>query len=103
MAEVISEISSKRLGATTVVDENSIKGIITDGDLRRLLQKGGDLTGVTAADIMSANPKTVEGDMMAVDALNMMKRNNITQLVVASGNEYLGMIHLHDLLNEGII
>lgn len=103
MAEVINEISSKRLGATTVVEAGSIVGIITDGDLRRLLEKGINTNEVTAADMMSADPKSVPGDMMAVDALNMMKKNNITQLVVASDKEYLGMIHLHDLLSEGII
>ncbi len=100
---VILEISSKRLGATAVVDNDKLKGIITDGDLRRMMEKEFAFNSVTAADIMTRNPKTISPDTMAVDALQLMKLNNITQLVVAEGEKYYGFIHLHDLLKEGII
>ena len=100
---VILEISSKRLGATAVVENDELRGIITDGDLRRMMEKNIPMNSVTAEDIMTRNPKTISGDTMAVDALYMMKNNNITQLVVAEGNRYVGFIHLHDLLKEGII
>jgi len=100
---VIHEISSKRLGATAVIKNELLKGIITDGDLRRMMEQGGDYSSKTASDIMTMNPKSVTPDMMAVDAFNLMKSNNITQLVVVEEESYLGFIHLHDLLNEGII
>lgn len=103
LTQVIMEISSKRLGSTAVVDKGVLKGIITDGDLRRMLMKGVDYQKVNASEIMSANPKTIPPDMMAVDALKMMKDNNITQLLVADGTQYLGVVHLHDLLKEGIL
>ena len=100
---VILEISSKRLGATAVVENDVLKGIITDGDLRRMMEKNIPMNSVTAEDIMTISPKTISGDTMAVDALQLMKANNITQLVVTDGNRYVGFIHLHDLLREGII
>lgn len=100
--DVILEISSKRLGATAVVDKGKLCGIITDGDLRRMMEKPGLNEKTPAKDIMSKNPKTVAADMLASDALELMKKNNITQLVVAAGKKYLGFIHLHDLLREGI-
>lgn len=102
--DVIIEITKKRLGAAVVTNEkNMIIGIITDGDIRRMLEK--DLYGnnLQAKDIMSPSPKTVEPDAMAVEALNVMRTNNITQLVVADENGYQGIVHLHDLLKEGLI
>lgn len=103
MSNVIMEISSKRLGVTAVVENEKLLGIITDGDLRRMFGKSTDLQAVKAADMMSVNPKTAQPDMMAVDALQIMKQFNITSLVVVEGDKYQGFIHLHDLLREGII
>ena len=100
---VIMEISSKRLGATAVLDGNKLTGIITDGDLRRMLEKNSDFDHLAAKDIMSENPKIIEPDMLVVDALSIMRKNNITQLLVVRKRKYLGMIHLHDILKEGII
>ncbi len=101
--DVILEISSKRLGATAVTEKGLLRGIITDGDLRRMLQKQERMEGLKAVNIMSHNPKTISGDMLAVDALQLMRNNNITQLVVMENNMFAGMIHLHDILQEGII
>ncbi len=104
LQDVIIEISSKRLGCTAVVDANQkLTGIITDGDLRRMLQKGLHLEGITAADIMSPNPKIIERDEFAVKALHQMQESNITQLVVVSNGHVEGFVHLHDLLKEGIV
>jgi arabinose-5-phosphate isomerase len=104
LKKVIVEISQKRLGVTAVVDEQGrLAGVITDGDLRRMLDKGGNLDEITARDIMSANPKTVAVDALAVDALDRMRKNNITQLIVTEGDSYAGVIHLHDLIREGLI
>jgi arabinose-5-phosphate isomerase len=113
LKEVIVEISSKRLGATAVVDNNDILlGIITDGDLRRMLEKNISLDGVTAADIMTLTPKSIGADELAVDALDLMRKRSITQLVVVENarpddpvgrGRYLGFIHLHDLIREGLI
>ena len=104
LKEVIVEISSKRLGATAVVDNKDILlGIITDGDLRRMLEKNISLDGVTAADIMTATPKSIGADELAVDALDLMRKRSITQLVVVENGKYLGFIHLHDLIREGLI
>ena len=104
LKEVIVEISSKRLGATAVVDKNDILlGIITDGDLRRMLEKNISLDGVTAADIMTVTPKSIGADELAVDALDLMRKRSITQLVVVENGKYLGFIHLHDLIREGLI
>ena len=104
LKEVIVEISSKRLGATAVVDgDNNLLGIITDGDLRRMLEKNISLNGVTAADIMTVTPKSIGADELAVDALDLMRKRSITQLVVVEKGKYLGFIHLHDLIREGLI
>ncbi len=103
LSAVLMEISSKRLGATAVIDNNKLIGIITDGDLRRMIEKGANLMEVKALDIMSKNPKTIPPSMMAVEALQLMKSNNITQLIIAEEGSYLGFVHLHDLLKEGII
>ena len=100
---VIMEISSKRLGATAVLKQQKLIGIITDGDLRRMLEKSIRMEEVTAEGIMSKNPKTIEPDMLVIDALQLMRNNNITQLIVQQDDNYLGIIHLHDILKEGII
>jgi arabinose-5-phosphate isomerase len=104
LKDVIIEISSKRLGCTAVIDDKSnLLGIITDGDLRRMLQKNANLNGIIATDIMTRTPKKIEKDEFAVAALHMMQENNITQLVVMDGSQIAGFIHLHDLLKEGIV
>ena len=101
--KVILEISSKRLGATAVLDHETLKGIVTDGDLRRMLEKTTDFQNFTAKEIMSPDPKTIEPDTLVVNALSVMRKNNITQLLVVEKNKYLGVLHLHDILKEGII
>jgi arabinose-5-phosphate isomerase len=104
LKEVIIEITNKRLGITAVVDEDQfILGVITDGDLRRMLEKNILLENITAKDIMTANPKTTLTTELAVDALDMMRKNNITQLLVVENGKYAGVIHLHDIVREGII
>ncbi len=102
--ETIIVISSKRLGITAVLDDSDrLQGVITDGDLRRMLQSEKDLSHLTAGDIMSSDPETIEADEYAVHALKIMRNKNITQLVVTDDGEYSGIIHLHDLLKEGIV
>ena len=103
LTEVILEISSKRLGVTAVVENETLLGVVTDGDLRRMLEKNQDLTALTAKDIMSNSPKSITPDTLAIEALHIMENSSITQLLVAENNTYLGVIHLHDLLKEGII
>jgi len=99
---VIIEISSKRLGATAVLDNNKLTGIITDGDIRRMLEKNTILENITAANIMSINPKTVDKETLVVDAFAIMQKNNITQLLVVDKGKYFGVIHLHDIIKEGV-
>ena len=104
LKDVILEISSKRLGCTAVIDENkNLLGIITDGDLRRMLEKNTNLTDIKAADIMTRTPKRIEKDEFAVKALHQMQESNITQLAVMDGEHVVGFVHLHDLLKEGIV
>ena len=104
LKDVIVEITRKRLGATAVLDEQGqIAGIITDGDLRRMLEKGITLEGVKAYQIMSKNPKSIQAQALAVDALELMRKNDISQLLVSDNKKYSGIIHLHDLVREGII
>ncbi len=100
---VIVEISSKMLGATAVIRNDKLVGIITDGDLRRMLEKDLDISDFMAKDIMTSNPRTIEADTLVVDALNLMRKNNITQLPVVDNGWYVGVIHLHDILKEGIL
>lgn len=100
---IILEITKKRLGMVAVLDENELIGIITDGDLRRMMEKFVSFEGLTAKDIMSIHPKTIEAEELAVNALKKMKEHSITQLVVLKDEHYDGVIHLHDLLKEGII
>lgn len=102
--KAIIEISKKRLGATVVLSEqHEIVGIITDGDVRRMFEKYEDFKSLLAKDIMSIKPKTIEADMLAVHALELMKQNNISQLLVVENKEYVGILHVHDLMREGII
>jgi arabinose-5-phosphate isomerase len=101
--EVIIEISSKRLGAVAVLKDSVLVGLVTDGDLRRMLQKTTNLEGVCAADIMTHNPKSIDASSLAAEALAIMEECNITQLIVLENGSYKGLIHLHDILKEGII
>jgi arabinose-5-phosphate isomerase len=102
--EAIYEISSKRLGAVVVTqDDGSIVGIVTDGDIRRMLEKNESPANLKAADILTPGPKTIDEGELAVAALEMMREHDITQLVVTSGGKYAGMLHLHDLVREGLI
>jgi arabinose-5-phosphate isomerase len=104
LKQVISEISKKRLGATVVTDHNEfVLGVVTDGDLRRMLEKSISLETATARDIMTANPKTIEATKLAVDALDLLRKHDITQLIVVEEKKYIGIVHLHDLVREGII
>jgi len=100
---VIIEISEKRLGTTAVTNNGQILGVITDGDIRRMLKNNQHIDGLSAQDIMSKNPKTIAYDAMAIEALDLMEQNNITQLLVVDDSKYVGVVHLHDLLKEGII
>lgn len=101
--KAIVEISEKRLGVTAVIENEKIVGIITDGDIRRMLNDRDNIAGVTAVDIMTKNPKTIKSTDMAADALDIMENHSITQLVVADNGEYKGILHLHDILKEGIV
>jgi arabinose-5-phosphate isomerase len=101
--DVIVEISEKRLGVTAVMENGKLAGIITDGDIRRMLNKTESITGLSAQDIMTKNPKTVQIDSMLIDAFNVMEDFSITQLVVFDKEEYVGILHIHDILKEGII
>jgi arabinose-5-phosphate isomerase len=104
LKEVIMEMTSKRLGATAVTDEqNNLLGIITDGDLRRMLERTSTTSGLKAEDIMTRKPKSIEYEALAVEALDMLRTFDISQLVVTEGARYVGFIHLHDLIREGII
>jgi len=101
--EVIIEISKKRVGATAVIVNNKLKGIITDGDLRRMLESGSDFRKLLAKDIMSENPKMIEVEALAYDALQIMEDNNISQIVVMNNGVYVGIVHIHEILKEGVI
>ena len=100
---VIVEISEKRLGVAAVIENDKVVGIITDGDIRRMLNKTETITGLVAKDIMTVHPKTIKSTDMVVDALNILEDFSITQLVVVDNGEYKGVIHLHDILKEGIV
>ncbi len=100
---VIVEISENMLGVTAVVDKNKVVGIITDGDLRRMLTKADSFHGLTAKDIMSENPKTISNDAMAVEAIEIMDKFSITQIISVEDGYYKGIVHIHNLTNEGII
>lgn len=100
---VLIEISSKRIGAAAVIENNTIIGIITDGDIRRMMEKYENINELKASDIMSHEPKTIDADELAVNAINIMQQKNISQIIVTKQNHFFGFIHLHDLLKEGII
>ena len=102
LTRVIIEMTHKRLGATVVMENEQLLGIITDGDLRRMLMKYPNIEQVKAAQIMTSDPKTIDEDALVVDALHKMRENSITQLPVVHQGKYLGIIHLHDILKEGI-
>lgn len=104
LKEVIVEITQKRLGLTAVLtQEGQLQGIITDGDLRRMLEKSSNIDQITAADILSPNPKTITPETLAVEALEIMRKNDISALLVVEDQRYLGVLHLHDLVREGIV
>lgn len=101
--KVIVEISEKRLGVTAVLDnDHNVLGIITDGDIRRMLYKNDSFLGLTARDIMTINPKSIQPESLVIDAFSIMEKCSITQLLVLENNQYKGIIHLHDILKEGI-
>ncbi len=101
--DVIIEITEKMLGVTAVIENNKIIGIITDGDLRRMLSKVDNISTLTAKDIMSKNPKRINSDAMAIDAMDVMESYGISQLLVEENGDYAGVVHIHDLIKEGII
>ena len=101
--QVIIEISEKMLGATAVMENNRIKGIVTDGDIRRMLNKYDNISGLKARDIMTSNPKTIVMEVLAVKALKEMQEKGISQLLAVDGEAYVGVVHLHNLVNEGIL
>lgn len=104
LREVIVEMTAKRLGATAVLnDDGKVYGIITDGDLRRMLEKNASFEHLHASDICTVNPKSISPDVLAIDALDMLRRYDITQLVVTYEEQYVGILHLHDLVKEGLI
>jgi arabinose-5-phosphate isomerase len=97
------EISEKRLGVTAVVENNHVIGIITDGDIRRMLNNRDTFSDLTAKDIMTKHPKHISSSILVSEALNILENNSITQLVVMDGQVYKGILHLHDILKEGIV
>lgn len=103
LKSIILEISSKRLGATAVLNKGKLVGVITDGDLRRMLEKTADITNLSAADIMNPNPKMIDQSELAIAALQLLQQNNISQIIVTNHGKYAGFVHLHDLLKEGIL
>jgi len=101
--KVIFEISEKRLGATAVVENEKVIGVITDGDIRRMLNENDTFSHLTAKDIMTKNPKMIQSATMVVEALNILEDFSITQLIVLDQDQYKGIVHLHDILKEGIV
>ena len=99
---VINEISTKLVGATAVVEKNQIVGVVTDGDLRRMMQSVVDITSVKAQDIMTKKPIILSSDTLAKKALTLMQEKEISQIIIEDSNTYMGIIHIHDILNEGI-
>ena len=102
LSGVIIEIGEKLVGATAVIEYEKVCGIITDGDIRRVLEKTSDLSSIRAKDIMNPNPKIIEANILASEALNTMQKNNISQLLVMKNDKFIGIVHLHNILNEGI-
>ena len=102
MKDVIIEISAKMLGITPVLSKALIVGVITDGDLRRTLLKNSEISTLKAKDIMSIKPQVIDSEIKAIDALEIMKENKISQLIVTKNNEYFGVLHIQNLIKEGI-
>ncbi len=103
LKDVIVEISEKMLGVTAVLDQDKVVGIVTDGDVRRMLSKYDNISGLTAKDIMTSNPKTIDVDTLAVKALKLLQEKSISQLLAFDGDKYAGVVHIHNLINEGIL
>lgn len=103
LKDVIMDISTKRLGATVVSENGTMKGVITDGDLRRMLSETNNVKDVKARDIMSTNPRTIDEEELAVEALEIIRENKVSQVVVTKDGEYAGMVHIHDLNREGLL
>lgn len=104
LPETVIEMTAKRLGATAVLNEDgSVYGIVTDGDLRRMLERRQPIQGVVASDICTRNPKSIEPGELAIDALDMLRKHDITHLIVSTNNQYVGILHLHDLVKEGLL
>jgi arabinose-5-phosphate isomerase len=103
LKNVILEITKNRLGVTVVTDNNKIMGVITDGDLRRMLEKTVQIESITAADIMSNTPHLIDHQTLAVEAIDKMKQNEISHLVVTKEGNYYGILHIHELIKEGLI
>ena len=101
--KVIVEISERMLGVTAVIENDTIVGVVTDGDIRRMLNKYENINGLTAKDIMTPNPQTIASDELAIKALEQMQEKGISQLLAVDGNNYQGIVHLHNLINEGIL
>lgn len=101
--EVIVEISEKMLGVTAVIENDKVVGVVTDGDIRRMLSKHDNINGLTAKDIMTSNPKTVDVDTLAVNALKLLQEKGISQLLAFDNGAYAGVVHIHNLINEGIL
>ncbi len=101
--DVLNEITSKRLGATAVEENNTIVGIITDGDIRRMLEKYDNISGIIASDIMNKAPKIIDANELAADALIVLKKYHINQLIVMNENNFAGILHIQDLMREGIV
>lgn len=103
ISEVIVEISEKMLGATAVIDQGKIAGIVTDGDIRRMLSKNMDFRTLTAKDIMGKSPKTIDNKSLAVDAIEVLEANQISQIIAEENGKYMGIVHIHNLIKEGLI
>ena len=101
--DVIMEISKKRLGVAVVVENKTVLGVVTDGDLRRMLSKTNDISNLKISDIMNQNPKTIKADALAVEAKKLMQLHEISQLLVMKNGDYVGVVHIHDLIKEGIL
>ena len=103
ISAIITEITSKLVGATAVIEDEKVIGIITDGDIRRIIEKNKNLSSITAKKIMNANPKKVQCNILAKHALKILRNNNINQIIVEDKEKYIGIVHIHDILKEGIL
>ena len=103
ISDIITEITSKLVGATAVIEDEKVIGIITDGDVRRIIEKNKNLSSITAKNLMNANPKKVQCNILAKHALKILRNNNINQIIVEDKEKYIGIVHIHDILKEGIL